>query len=337
MPGQASLLQYWRSDDSGATFPDPIAIGADQPATIAKRGMDAQIAAAGDHVVAVWPTAGTDKMGRGPMATAFSTDAGRTWRAGPNPADDGLTIGHSFIDLAAGDDGTFHLVWLDSREATAKGLRYARSTDGGATWSRNQTLDAETCECCWNTLAVGSDGTVAVLYRDANPRDMAMIRSSDGGKSWSSPVRVGAFDWNITACPHVGARWPWSRAPCTRWCGPRVTRKSTASMRLAPPTQAQHGLRRCAWARTRPRGRTWPSHPTARLVAAWDAGLDIFVSESTDDGRTWSAPRQIDDLDPTTQASATHARLLCTAAGVRAFWTESRPRRPARWTSRLLP
>src|SRR5688500_455378 len=90
-------IKHRYSDDGGETWSAPIALGKGQPTTIAKRGMDVQIAAAGDKIVAVWPTAGTDKMGRGPMATAISGDGGRTWRAGPNPADDRLTIGHSFI------------------------------------------------------------------------------------------------------------------------------------------------------------------------------------------------------------------------------------------------
>ena len=86
-PEAPPKLEYLRSADAGATWSLPVRIGADQPPTIAKRGMDAQIAAAGERIVAVWPTAGTDKMGRGPMATATSADGGKTWTAGPDPAD----------------------------------------------------------------------------------------------------------------------------------------------------------------------------------------------------------------------------------------------------------
>ena len=130
--GAPPELHYQRSSDGGATWSAPVRLGEGQPATIAHRGMDAQIAASGEKLVAVWPTAGNDKMGRGPMATAISGDGGKTWRAGPNPADDGTLGGHSFIDVAADDRGTFHLVWLDSREGASKGLRYARSNDGRA-------------------------------------------------------------------------------------------------------------------------------------------------------------------------------------------------------------
>ena len=84
--------------------------------------MDAQLAAApdGQHLVAAWTTAGTqDRFGRGPIATAVSADGGATWAPGPNPADDGLSTGHAFLDLACDAKGSFHLVWLDGRNAVA--------------------------------------------------------------------------------------------------------------------------------------------------------------------------------------------------------------------------
>src|SRR5690606_6681817 len=96
-----------------------------------------------------------------------------------------------------------HLVWLDNRDG-AQGLRYARSADGGRSWSANLTLDARTCECCWNAIAAGPDGSLAVLYRDKDPRDMAVVHSTDGGRTWSRPSAVGTFGWGIEGCPHVG-------------------------------------------------------------------------------------------------------------------------------------
>src|SRR5690606_32682217 len=135
------------------------------------RGMDPRIAASRDRLVAVWTTAGTDAWGSGPLASAFSRDGGRTWEVGPNPSDSGLTTGHGFHDLAADAEGTFHLVWLDSRDGR-QGLRYSRSRDGGRTWEANRTLATDTCQCCRNTLATGPGGEVGVLYRYGDPRDM---------------------------------------------------------------------------------------------------------------------------------------------------------------------
>src|SRR5262245_65139412 len=137
---------------------------------VVHRGMDVQVAASGRRVVAVWQTRGAGHFRGGPMATAISADGGATWSAGPNPAEGGSTQAQGFIDIAADSEGHFHIVWLDSRGG-AQGLRYARSTDGGLRWSKNQTLDPETCECCWNTITTAPGGAIAVLYRDKDPRD----------------------------------------------------------------------------------------------------------------------------------------------------------------------
>ena len=331
-------LLYQNSDDAGVTWSAPIELGAQQPATIAKRGMDAQVAAHGNLLVAVWPTAGSDKMGRGPMATALSSDGGRTWRAGANPADEKLTIGHSFIDITADDAGRFHLVWLDSREGKNKGLRYARSDDGGATWSPNETLDGDTCECCWNTIRCSPAGGVAVLYRDASPRDMAIVRSGDRGQTWSEPTPVGRFDWDITACPHVGGGLASDSAlHAIVW-----TARDQATHGVYVLTSSHGGA---TWGDPVRVGASGASRPDlcaardGRLVAAWDSDGDaderrgIYVATCADGGVTWSNAVRLSA--PTHFAS--HPRLIATRDGVRAFWTETPTGKPVIWRSAPVP
>ncbi len=339
--GQSPRLSYQSSSDGGATWSSPVELGAGQPPTIAKRGMDAQIAAAGKNLIAVWPTAGSDKMGRGPMATALSNDGGRTWRAGPNPADDNLTIGHSFIDVVgdARAGGRFHVVWLDSREGTTKGLRYARSDDGGATWSRNLTLDPDTCECCWNTIATTAAGGVAVLYRDANPRDMAVVRSDDGGERWTTPTPVGRFNWDITACPHVGGALALSAGAAHALVWVAKDKQTHGVYALNATGDLEN------FATPQRLGPHSASRPDLcltddnRLIAAWDADAvddaaptqlrGIYTCTSTDAGRTWSTPCRVSDPART----ATHARLLRTRSGGRVFWTETPPGGATSWSS----
>ncbi|MDB6119369.1 MAG: hypothetical protein JWO08_3150, partial [Verrucomicrobiaceae bacterium] len=194
-----AALGYVRSEDSGATWSKPVRVDLDnKPAAGLHRGMDAQVAAFGSYIVAVWQTAGTDSWGGGPMATAFSSDLGQTWLRGPNPADDGSTEGHNFIDIAADGKGDFHLVWLDTRNGK-RGLRTAVSSDHGHTWSPNRTVDEETCECCWNTIAASPDGGAFVIYRDKSPRDMAVAALHDGARA---PAPVGSFKWEFPGCPH---------------------------------------------------------------------------------------------------------------------------------------
>ena len=355
-------LRYQQSVDGGATWSPSVPVGVGQPGPEpAKRGADAQVAAAGDKLVAVWTTFGaTDRMGRGPMATALSADGGKTWRAGPNPADDGLATGHAFVDVAADESGAFHCVWLDSRHGKDKGLRYARSADGGATWSANQTLVAATCECCWNAVATAAGGRVWVLYRQKAPRDMAVVASADGGKTWSAPAAVGAFDWQLNACPHVGG----AIVPVAGAAG--------AGGNAAGGDAAVPALHAVVWTAkggesfgcyrlsSADAGRTWgaparlgdwrSNHPDlasdgqGNMAAAWDAlteqGRIVLASTSADGGRTWSEPAMLSD----TGANATHPRVVPAAGtdgggggGFRVVWTQTPTGQPATWKSAAVP
>jgi hypothetical protein len=339
-PGKPRELQYVRSDDGGASWSRPRPLGEGQPPPeIARRGMDVQIAAAGDHLVAAWTAHGdANRFGRGPIATALSSDGGKTWRAGPNPADDAADSDHAFIDIAADDAGTFHLTWLDARGGS-KGLLYARSTDGGSTWSKNVVVKPETCECCWNTIRTARGGKVFILFRDKNPRDMALVASHDGGKTWGKPVPVGCFEWDFGGCPHVG--------------GGLATGGSTTNRDLhAVVWTAKPGLAGTYALASSDAGATWSdplkldataSHPDVacgggggEVAAVWDAFIDggtsVFAATSNHGGKSWSEPRRLSELG----ASATHPRIVRTSLGFLVFWTEHHGGKGAAWAVRKL-
>jgi hypothetical protein len=366
--GGAARLEYRYSDDGGATWCSAVIVGEGQaPPGPVKRGADAQIVSAGDKLFAAWTTAGSlDRMGRGPIETALSSDSGRTWRAGPNPSDSGTAIGHAFIDLAADEKGAIHLVWLDGRDqpvptttptkeekrdanapSPGKGLRYARSTDGGLTWSANQTLVEKTCECCWNTLVVGQLGRIGVLYRQHSPRDMAVVWSGDSGRTWQRPVTVGTFDWNVNACPHVGGSLVFDGA-CTSYAtvwtargngatGAFLLTSTSADSRFAFSEPVQIGKDAASWHTDI--AIIQKEEGSSPLAVTWDAyaatGSAVFAMTSPDGGKTWSPPKQLS----TKGVSATHPRVI--RAGddsFRAYWTaKSTPDAPATWESAELP
>lgn len=329
-------LLFQRSTDGGSSWTKPVRIDAGRPFPFSPhRGMDAQIAGSGNKLIAIWATGGTGYMGSGPMVTALSSDAGKTWQRGPNPADDNLTTGHAYVDVAADAKGNFHLVWLDSRDGK-QGLRYARSSDGGKKWTRNVTLKAESCECCWNTLAVSGD-SVHVLFRDKSPRDMAMVSSADGGKTWGKPVYVGAFGWEFQGCPHVGGGLTTgtkggSALHALVWTG--LAGKSgvfhmastDGGANWLNPVQIGTGDAR----------RSDIATANGQVAVACEVISDgesvVFATKSADGGRTWSELKRLSDKGTT----ASYPRVVGVGNDFRVFWTETTGHQPGAWKSDLL-
>jgi photosystem II stability/assembly factor-like uncharacterized protein len=343
--GAVPELRYVRSDDGGETWTAPVAVGVGQsPPEPVKRGNDAQIVAAGNHLFAVWTSGAATKMGRGPLVASMSRDGGRTWTPAPSPSDAKGIVDHAFADLAADEHGHFHAVWLDAREGegTGKGLRYARSTDGGATWSTNLTIDAQCCECCWNRLLVMPGGRVSVLYREHDPRDMALLRSSNSGKTWTQPVTVGAFGWNVTACPHVGGALVPSDSSGRALSAVVWTAKGSGMLGVYALTSTDAGS---SWKSPIRLGGAQANRPDlaargSKLVAVWDEYLELpdasgnfaCAAVSTDQGKTWSASRQLSAVGP----SASHPRVVAVNDEFRVFWTEQSAGKPVKWVSRKV-
>lgn len=336
---RAVSLQYLRSDDGGTHWNEPVEVNRHGPAVYARRGMDPQIAARGEHVVTVWTTRSDNRFGRGPMASALSDDGGRNWRSAGNPADDRSEEDHGMMDLAVDAAGVFHLAWLDARNGQ-KGLIYAQSADHGQTWSSNVTLNPATCECCWTALATDS-GSVAILYRQLHPRDMAAIISGDGGKTWAKPVRVGDFGWEVHACPHCGGGMAFtsgkggSHCHAAVWTGYSPTGPGVYAL-SSPDGGRQWGLPQRLGDHT-------ACHPAisaadgGEAVVAWDAMEDdhsrIYASRTKDNGVTWSHPTVLSDG----QCDASHPRIVRTGGRFVVFWTRQSHDARATWQSAGVP
>ncbi|HEY1170185.1 MAG TPA: sialidase family protein [Verrucomicrobiae bacterium] len=321
-PNGQPILLHQRSTDGGKTWSTRTRVDAGIIAPSSpNRGMDAQIAGAGDKLGVVWMIKGTGLFNSGPLVTTISQDGGKTWRVGPNPADDGLTTGHSFSDLCADSAGNFHLAWLDSRDGR-QGLRYARSTDGGVSWQKNQTLKPDTCECCWNKLAAGPTGPL-VLFRDKKPRDMALLTSPDGGTQWNKQTTVGNFSWDFNGCPHVGG------GLATETKGKTTTTHAVVWTGKAEESGVYHlsSKNNKSWSKPQRLGTN-----SARRgdVATGAKGIGIVWEENEDgdialmfstskDGKKWSKPERIREASTT----AAYPRIIGTTDGFHILWTET--------------
>ena len=334
--GESLDLRHQRSTNGGKSWGTSHVVNVEKPIAIARRGNEPQIVAHGEHVAVHWSTHGESRHGAGPMVTAISQDAGRTWTPGSNPTGDEANVAQNFADMTADPDGNFYVAWIGSHDddPAGRGLGLARSTDFGETWEFSQLVDPSSCACCWNKMIAPQPGQVHVLYRDHGVRDMALASTRDTGEHWELKSPVGEFNWEFQGCPHVGG-------------GIAVTQQSGVEQLHAlvwTGLEERHGL---YWVRSTDGGDSW-SEPQrmggelARnadlgasgrtLVAAWDETRGIWISASHDQGRSWSEPHRLSTQD----AVASHPVVIHTGEDFLVFWTERGANGRLRWKSHRL-
>ena len=156
------------------------------------------------------------------MATTRSTDGGRHWSAMekiapirtalltdpdvPNPTslDQTVRADDYLPDIAVNkQNGDLYVVWADGLGTPNHNVVISKSTNSGRSWSTPRAIDLTPGPHAFNqTVTVGSDGTVAVLYYDFRfntpaeglPTDVWLTQSIDGGLRWSEQHVTGSFD-----------------------------------------------------------------------------------------------------------------------------------------------
>lgn len=323
-------VAYLASRDGGKVWSSPVFLNRkDEAQPMSRRGNDARLAVRGQRIMAVWQARG-ELPGAGPMRVAVSSDGGKTWDEGANPAPGDTLQNQSYMAVAADGVGRLHLAWLDDREenGNAQGLRYARSDDDGRHWSRETTVDAEVCTCCWNRMAELPDRSMALLYRDSDPHDMNLARLPAGDTAWRHIGPVGIAGWHFSGCPHCGGG-----LASTGSGGKTVLHGVTWTGKEDAP-----GL---YYSRSGDLGRRWSSpyfigdgHSRESDIAArspgevaivftrsTNAGTPLYWLRSRDGGRHWSKPQALTGPE----VKADHPRIVAMPTGFRVFWTETRP------------
>ena len=324
-------IWYQSSPDEGMTWSDAVNItqGISIQARV-RRGNDARLAVQGTNIVAVWMTKREgNRHNAGPMMAMASHDSGQTWQQIDTPADwDGP---HGFFAMDANAE-EMSLVWLDSRtkigDGATQGLHFAKSLDGGMSWSANQTLDERSCACCWNT-AKYHDEAFYVLYRDKDPSDMTLGKV-DAEQQWQALSTVGEFDWDFQGCPHIGGSFAFDSQ--------HELIHSTVGTGHPKKTGTYY-------LRSHDKGKTWTlphrlggetavhsdlavSSSDGTVIAAWDMitenGFQVMVAESDNQGQSWSDQA----LLSTSGIRASHPRVVAIENGFLVLWTEGRANKP---------
>lgn len=205
--GQDNVVSVVRSDDGGQTFGQPVRLVV--PGRVSLGMHRGPRIAVTNSAVMVAVVAGTKGGGSdGDLLLYRSTDGGSTFAAPVVINDVAGSPREGLHAFAADANGLAVLAWLDLRE---KGTRIftAVSRDHGATWSADRLAYASpsgsVCECCHPSLALGPDGSVAVMFRNslAGNRDMYVVRSRDGVK-YAAAEQSGTGSWKLDACPMDG-------------------------------------------------------------------------------------------------------------------------------------
>ena len=200
----AEHLIYKQSDDYGKTWSaNSVIQPAENKIYSAARGAYPQIAVNSELIVIVWNLPGNTRFGSGELSTVYSRDSGKNWVAGKSPSDLEKSDSQNFADLFVTESGRIGLVWLDSRD-NKQGLRLSFFDTAAGLWGKNITLDAETCQCCWNKAVALKDSNALVLYRDISPRDMSVANFDLLKNEVKSVSPIYKFNWDFNACPHRG-------------------------------------------------------------------------------------------------------------------------------------
>ena len=191
----------WRSNDQGTTW-SAVDVGGPDDGAYGNSDVDLSVGPEGNLYFIVM---GFDRSTfRGTHVTVgASTDIGETWTW--------TVLSETELDdrpwVRATPDGRVHAIWNDG-----EGVAYARSNDGGVTWSEQPRLHSAGGS---SHLAVGPAGQIAVRigpmsasgHRNHPGEDWIAV-STDGGDNWTRHAPPGDGQWP-TSIAELGTNPRW--------------------------------------------------------------------------------------------------------------------------------
>ena len=140
---------------------------------------------------------------------------------------------------------------------------------------------------------------------------MGLAISRDDGAKWKNGGVVGAFNWQIDACPHTGGALALTGKAEQRGVHYLASQDGGANWSAKARLGGEYAQRADLTARG------------GELAAVWDEvegqSAAVFLSRSKDGGAAWSKPLRLSAEG----ASAIYPRIVATQASLLVVWTES--------------
>lgn len=211
--GGGGLLQLGLavSNDGGDSFSAPVPIS-EKGAKVSSHGENSPSLAFGaTEIYALWEQQA--EKGNTDLMFSRSTNFGRSFDKPIKVTDKTTPSTNAFSYMATAPNNHIYAVWLDGRNPNPEhqgtsSIFLAKSTDRGATFSKNIEVTKNVCPCCRPTIAFGNNKEVYVSWRNTtkdNIRDIVVATSLDLGATFLEPIRVAEDNWRINGCPHSGS------------------------------------------------------------------------------------------------------------------------------------
>lgn len=196
---------------------------------------------------------------------------------------------------ASPHEDNVYLCWSKFQGNGRNKIYFARSTDHGVTFSRGQLVSDGYVQGC--DIAVEHDGDVYVSWRSfaapgaGRTNGMRVVRSTDGGATFDRPRQIASF---IPYAPNQAGQRDCGDGPF--YCGDPgfVFHRVPLEPRLtADQTGGVPGLF-ATWNAVSPQSvvRSGSAYSSAGL--GFVGRSLVYVSKSTDDGRSWSSGQPVD-------------------------------------------
>lgn len=204
--------------------------------------------------------------------------------------------------LAVDRQGRLFLLWVTVEQNKVWDILFARSEDGGMSWSEPVPLKSDRRTLVGVTrLAIGSNGHVYAAWREADPktkhRSLQFLRSPDYGTHWDQPPRA-LGELSEPGIPELltdrdgGVHVAWLAGPrgaraleiASSYDGGATFAPTPARLTTASPT-SQHGIG----------NHRVTSDGVDRLYVVWEEFRNlhdqrIYLTRSSDRGKSWATP-----------------------------------------------